>query len=232
MSCNQNYYGATGCLQPFDSMCQPPIPVATVVAGPQGPTGPTGATGQTGIAGPSGPTGPIGPTGPQGSIGLKGDTGATGMTGPAGSSAPVAIFTGKIWEPVYPYSTELAAYNNARATINLGNVPFASGQYLFHLEVQIGWNGNPSGQNQRNGWLWISQIEANASTGYMAKWNWARIKNGGSGFNYGEVESYSHQFIATVAQGQNIYVETTDDGPFLLGAQLTVFNVPSYVINM
>lgn len=213
-------------------ICQPPTPVTTVVAGPQGPTGPTGAQGVTGLRGPSGPTGPQGATGPQGPIGLKGDTGATGQTGPAGSSAPVAVFTGKFWDPSFPYSTELLGYSNARSTINLGNVPFASGQYLFQLDVQIAWNGNPAGQNQRNGWLWISQIEANDQDGYIKKFPWTRIKNGGAGYNYGEVESYSHTFIGTLVQGQNLFVESSDDGPFLLGAQLAIFNVPDYVINM
>ena len=215
-------------------ICQPPTPVTTVVAGPQGATGPTGAQGATGLRGVSGPVGPQGITGPQGPIGLKGDTGATGQTGPAGSSAPVAFFVGQFWSPSNdtPYSSQLVSYSNARTTFNMGNVPFASGQYLFHLDIQIGWNGNPAGQNQRNGWLWISQIEANDQTGYIAKFPWARIKNGGAGYNYGEVESYSHQFIGTLAQGQNLFVEGSDDGPFLLGAQLTIFNVPDYVINM
>lgn len=231
MSCNCTPYssGATGSCQTLDMICQPPTPVVTVVAGPQGATGPQGASGLIGPRGFTGFPGPQGATGPQGPIGLMGQTGPQGPQGVAGSSSPLAFFEGAIWAPTFPYSSELNSYFNARRTLDLGTVPFSNGQYLIHLEMQIGWNGNPAGQNQRNGFAWIGQVQADPNQA-IKTFYWTRIKNGGAGFSYGEVESYSHWFVGTLSQSSNLFVETSDDGPFLLGAQVAVFNPASYTI--
>lgn len=68
------------CPTTSDNLCQPPVPVTTIVAGPVGPTGPSGPTGPAGF----GATGSTGPSGPQGVPGPIGTNGATGSTGPAG----------------------------------------------------------------------------------------------------------------------------------------------------
>lgn len=68
------------CPTSSDNLCQPPVPVTTIVAGPVGPTGPSGPTGPAGF----GATGSTGPSGPQGVPGPIGTNGATGSTGPAG----------------------------------------------------------------------------------------------------------------------------------------------------
>src|SRR4051812_44109886 len=119
MSCT----GATGCCDQ-SPICSPPVPVATIVAGPVGPTGATGPTGVQGDDGVSGPTGPSGATGPLGPIGLAGITGATGPSGPAGTSSLAAFFLGSIWGPSAPFTTAIAALPD-QVTIDLGVNPLA-----------------------------------------------------------------------------------------------------------
>ena len=217
-----------GCCNSNDQFCQPPVPVTTIVAGPQGPSGSTGATGIIGPRGATGPSGMQGPQGVQGVIGLMGMTGATGVQGIEGIGRPLAFYTGARWNPTYPYSNELNALVGNRI-LNLGVTPFNSGEFLFHLDMQIGWNGNPSGQNQKNGFCWIGEVMY-APDQAISTFPWARLKNGGSGFNYGEVESYSHWFTGTVTQGNSLYLQCTEEF-YLLGAQLTAFYLPSYTIN-
>lgn len=210
-------------------LCTPPVPVTTVVAGPQGMTGPIGPTGPIGLRGSTGPAGVPGPTGVQGNIGLKGDQGATGVTGSPGSSNPLALFTGAFWSPSYPYSDQLNALVGDKI-IDFGTIPFETGEYLFHLEMQVGWNGNPAGQNVKNGYCFIGNTLYDPDgPGTIRKFYWAAEKLGSFGYTYGDVHSYSHWFTGNINQGSNLYLQCNAEF-YLLGAQLCVFNLPSYTI--
>ena len=55
------------------------------------------------------------------------------------------------------------------------------------------------------------------------------MKTGGSGHGYGEVEAYSHTVLANVTQGNNLYLQASGNF-YLIGAQISVLNVPTYVV--
>lgn len=221
MSCTSCQPSGCGCVDPY---CSPPIPVPTIVAGPQGATGPAGPTGVQGLRGSTGPTGPLGPTGPQGSIGLQGITGATGATGPAGVTNILAFFTGYCWSPAYPY-TDAITNLTSNKILDFGAVPFTGGEYLFHLEMQIGWSYTPNGPNNKNGYINFCQPLGTP----LVNFKWGRVKAGSTGHGYGEVESYGHWFKATVQQGQNLFLQTGGDF-YLVGGTLTVYNMPTYLV--
>ena len=200
------------------------MPVTTIVAGPVGPSGATGPRGFDGQNGASGPAGPSGATGPLGPNGFAGAPGPTGATGPGAVNSIIAFFSGATWTPAAPYSTALNAlsYNHE---VDLGAVPFASGNYLCILEMQVGWNGNASGGGfSRNG-----DIVFFDGSSSRASFAWSQIKLGGSGYDYGTVSSYGHQFIAHLTQGNHLLVQATGQA-ILLGAQLTVCPIPTYNI--
>lgn len=204
-------------------MCSPPVPVTTVVAGPMGPMGPSGPTGPNGAVGVTGPSGATGATGPLGPIGLQGITGATGAQGPSGASSMVAFFKGVIWQPTGPATTAIANLVD-QLVIDFGEVPFTTGDYLFHLEAQIGWNPGANGANDRNGYFTFRD-GATPRQGLV----WGRMKSGSTGHGYGTVESYSLDFITTITQGNHAFLEASAQA-YLVGAQLTVFNAPPYII--
>lgn len=206
------------------AQCSPPVPVPTIVAGPQGATGPQGPTGPQGLRGSTGPTGALGPTGPQGQIGLQGITGATGATGPQGTTSILGFFTGYCWSPAMPYTNAINSLS-ANKILDFGTVPFADGEYLFHLAMQIGWNAGSNGPNNLNGSVSFASPLGTA----LADFRWGRVKAGSNGHGYGEVEGYAHWFKASVQQGQNLYLQTSGDF-YLIGAQLSVFNLPTYVV--
>ena len=139
------------------NLCSPPIPVTTIVAGPQGPTGPQGPQGLIGPTGPVGVAGPSGATGPLGPIGLVGQTGPVGPTGPIGSSAPVAFFSGFKWGPAAPYHNGIIGGIAQNLLMSLGAIPFATGQYLVHLNVQLVWNSQTNGTSYWDGNLYLNQ---------------------------------------------------------------------------
>lgn len=204
-------------------MCSPPVPVTTVVAGPMGPTGPSGPTGPNGAVGVTGPSGATGATGPLGPIGLQGITGATGVQGPSGASSLVAFYHGIVWGPTGPATTAIANLVD-QLTIDFGAVPFTTGYYLFHLEMQIGWNAGASGANDRNGFFTFLD-GADPRQGVT----WGRLKSGSTGHGYGTVESYSLDFVTIVTQGNHLFLKAAAES-YLVGAQLTVFQVPPYEI--
>lgn len=223
MSC-----GCTGSTGPCDAGCTPPVPVVTVVAGPQGPTGPTGPQGLIGPTGPSGADGPSGATGPLGPPGIQGPVGATGIQGPQGNVAVLAFFSGAVWNPGYPYSSIFDGLTQ-QVVIDFGVVPFATGTYLFHLESQLAWSGVPNGSFTRNGTLSFWDGEVNGAGSKRRQFEWAMIKQGGSGFGYGDVHGYGHWFTAEVTQNNHLYLEAGVE-TYLLGAQLAVFNMPQYPV--
>ena len=188
-----------------------------------GPSGPLGPTGPQGLRGFSGATG-AGVTGPQGPIGLQGITGATGATGMAGTSPILALFTGYQWNPNQPYTNALLQLSDQRL-INMGAVPFSSGTYLFHVEMQLGWTGN--GVNLQGGDIWLQNGLANT----VATFKWARIRptTALTNDNYGTVCSYGHWVQAEVTQGNALYLNSGSD-VFLLGAQITAYAAPANVI--
>jgi Collagen triple helix repeat (20 copies) len=113
---------------PFPS-CSPPVPITSIVQGPQGATGPTGPTGPIGPLGPTGVTGPQGITGPFGPQGIQGPTGATG---PISNGAHV---TAGAW--VY--------YNGITQTIinsyNVSSVTYVgAGSYTVNFHTPLGSN--------------------------------------------------------------------------------------------
>lgn len=213
----------TGCCSSVDSMCAPPVPVTTVVAGPMGPSGPAGPTGPQGLRGFSGATG-AGQTGPQGPIGLQGVTGITGATGVAGTSPILALFTGYRWNPNTPYTNALLELADQRL-INMGAIPFSTGTYLFHVEMQLGWTGN--GVESQSGDVWLQNGLANT----VATFKWARLRptSALTNDNYGTVSSYGHWVQAAVTQFNNLILNSGDD-VFLLGAQITAYAAPANVI--
>ncbi len=223
MSCS----GATGCCDE-QPCCSPPVPVTTIVAGPVGPTGPSGPTGPTGDEGPTGATGIQGATGPLGPIGLTGQTGVQGPTGPAGSFAPVAFFPGFRWSPAAPYATQLLAIQQA-LLLPLGAIPFASGTYLCHLEMQIAWAQNSPGISSKSGDMFVRQrFDAGTFEDiYNPKWADVNQDSGRSGA--GTLQSYSFQFQANLKQFWSIELQAGNDF-YIVGGQLTVFNLPSFVI--
>ena len=204
-------------------MCCPPVPVTTVVAGPQGPTGYTGPQGFVGPQGPIGDVGDTGPGGPLGPIGLQGITGPTGYTGDSGSTSILAFFSGALWNPSQPYTDDI---NNGQGNlaIDFGVNPRATGTYLFMLFQQVAWNGNNGNNYVRNG-----EFTMVDGANPILSMKYGSLKMGGSGYNFGTVESYCHAFTAQVTQGNHLYL-TAGVSVFLKGAQLVVCPLPPYVI--
>lgn len=204
------------------SICTPPVPVTTIVGGPQGSTGPTGPMGQIGIAGPTGATGLLGPTGPFGPQGFNGATGIQGPTGPADPSL-VAFFTGHKWDPAFPYSNVINAGLSFDQIIDFGQWPAASGTYLQHLEIQMGWNTHnlPS-----DGTLLFSRGSSpNVNIINVFKLGFPRSSPDpglGMAFNYSFWTQQSYN------QGDHLYLQGSTC--YLLGAQLTVFQNPPYFV--
>ena len=137
----------------------------------------------------------------------------------------LAFFSGAIWTPSFPYSS---AVNNLPygVTVDFGIVPFSSGQYLFHVEMQIGWNGAVGGTRDGDFFLIAGNSPSDAA---QFGFKWGSLRLGGSGFDYGTVQSYGHWLMATAIQGQHLYLRANDQA-MLLGAQLAVFNPPPYMI--
>lgn len=224
-NCNGGCGGGCGCgngncgYGPNGDMCAPPVPIATIVAGPVGATGPVGPTGPSGF----GVTGPTGPTGAQGQPGPIGSNGATGATGPSGASgAPIAFFTGVVWDPTVA-TDDLAALSGSRV-MDLGEVNFDSGTYLFSLKMQIGWNGGAVGPNDLNG-----HVDFQDGVNVRQTFKWGRSKSEAAGYQYGVAESYDFWFMALVTNGQSLRL-TCSDQFYLLGAQLTAFPLPTNII--
>lgn len=208
---------------PFPS-CSPPVPVTSIVAGPQGATGPTGPSGPMGIAGPTGASGLMGPTGPFGPQGPKGATGIQGSTGATDASL-VAFFTGHKWAPSYPYSTVIESGLTDFQIIDFGSVPFASGQYLFKIGITAAFNNLRN--NNLNGNFIVSR---GPSPGVTTMVEFQTCQAGQiPGVNFGIPYCYDQWFFTNVNQGDHIYVE--GGGAYLLGATLTVFLAPPYLIN-
>ena len=216
MSCGCNTNDDCNNREPF---CAPPVLISQIVAGPVGPSGPMGPTGPAGygVTGPAGETGPQGQPGP---IGANGAQGATGATGPSG--APVAIYSGVVWNPSVP-TDDLAALAGSRV-LDFGTTNFASGNYLFSLKMQIGWNAGAVGPNNLNGTVLFMD-----GTTVRNTFSWGRLKTEAAGYQYGVAESYDFWFMATVTNGQNVTI-TASDQFYLLGAQLVAFVQPTNII--
>ena len=202
-----------------ETFCAPPVLISQIVAGPVGPSGPMGPTGPAGygVTGPAGETGPQGQPGP---IGANGQTGVTGATGPSG--APVAIYSGVVWNPAVP-TNDLAALAGSRV-LDFGTTNYSSGNYLFSLKMQIGWNAGAVGPNNLNGTVLFMD-----GTTVRNTFSWGRLKTQDAGYQYGVAESYDFWFMATVTNGQNATI-TASDQFYLLGAQLVAFVQPTNII--
>ena len=225
MACGCSSSGSSDFEQNF---CVPPATLPVLVAGPVGPSGATGPRGFDGSEGPFGPTGPRGATGPIGPNGQNGGLGSTGATGVSGTGQPLAFFTGAKWEPPEPYSDAILSPGSQRLLV-MGNIPFSDGTYLMHLEMQVIWNGGAAGPNNVSGDLFVRQRASISYFEDIIAIRTGRIKTGTNGFGYGTIESYSLQFRASLKQGYSIELQCGTQY-FLAGAQLTVFNMPPYVI--
>lgn len=216
MSCGCN---TTNDCNNREDFCAPPVLISQIVAGPVGPSGPMGPTGPAGygVTGPAGETGPQGQPGP---IGANGAQGATGPTGPSG--APVAIYSGVVWNPAVPTS-DLSNLSGSRV-LDFGTTNFSSGNYLFSLKMQIGWNAGAVGPNNLNG-----TVQFMDGTTVRNTFSWGRLKTQDAGYQYGVAESYDFWFMATVTNGQNVTI-TASDQFYLLGAQLVAFVQPTNII--
>lgn len=226
MSCgcgNNNCNGNCGCggsdCGSQGDFCTPPVPIATIVAGPIGPTGPQGPTGPAGF-GVTGPTGATGIQGQPGPIGANGPGGATGATGVSG--APVALFTGAFWEP--SNASAQIPYLQGSRVLDFGEVTFAGGNYLFSLKMQIGWNAGAVGPNNLNGSVDVMDGPTNIKT-----LKWGLSKTGDSGYQYGVAESFDFWFIGNITNGQNLKLICNNQF-YLVGAQLVAFTLPTNII--
>jgi hypothetical protein len=207
--------------------CCPPVPIPAIVAGPQGPSGPSGPTGPQGLYGSTGPIGSTGPTGPQGANGLQGLQGATGPQGVAGAQSMICFFQGRIWNPAYPYTTAIDSLAGGQ-TIVLGNIPFATGPYILHVEMQIGWNGSTAANKNGTATFYCGATSNPANV--IRQFQWGSNKIGGDGYDYGTVQSYSHWFLCTLYQGQPLTL-VASSGMFVVGVQVAAFIVPPYMLN-
>jgi hypothetical protein len=160
---------------------------------------------------------------------LTGQTGPSGPTGPAGSSAPVAVFVGYKWGPDAPYTNALLTIAQ-NVLMSLGAIPFATGTYLIHLEMQVAWHSQQVGVNTWNGDIQLNQRfdPGTYQTLYDAKFGRINSDNGRQG--NGVIESLGYWFVANnVEQNWNLELQASGDA-YPVGCQVTIFNVPSYVI--
>ena len=208
-------------------VCTPPVPVTTIVAGPQGPSGATGPSGPQGNRGLVGSTGPTGMTGPQGPLGLQGLHGATGATGPAGTSSILAYFTGHQWNPTLPYNGVIPTMTGNQI-LNMGQIPFASAGYICDFKIQFAYlGGTPNAGSGIDGDLNIQVGLGNT----VATIHWGMANS--SATTIGVVQGYSHSILLPLTQGSNIYLSTSANF-LLVGAQLSVYNYQgtgTYIIN-
>lgn len=197
-------------------LCAPPTDVTTIVAGPVGATGASGPTGPAGF----GVTGPTGPTGPQGQPGPIGQNGVTGATGVAGANgAPLAFFTGVLWEPGTPTEAIIAAATGR--VLDLGSSPLATGVYLCVLTVQHGWP--PQGASGVNSFNGAVQLLDGATVTQELPWGVITPQVMGS------AQTYAVAFRATLTQGNELYLKATGNF-YMLGGQLTVFQDANNVV--
>jgi len=209
----------SGCGPCGPDMCQPPMPVTTIVAGPIGATGPTGPEGPTGfgVSGASAPTGPAGVPGPIGSNGATGATGAAGSNGP-----PIAFFTGVVPSVTPPDTStaQIIALQKNR-TIDMGSNSLATNVYLVCLTVQHGWPPFGSeGVNTFNG-----ACDLMGGTTVLASIPWGVI----SPVAMGSAQSMAVWFRVTLTLGDQIFVKANTDF-YLQGAQLAVFQDATNVV--
>jgi len=110
----------------------------------------------------------------------------------------------------------------------LGQNPLPTGQYLFTLTMQIGWNnsGGPLGQNGS-----VSHVDGSAQ-GSLSPFTapWGQFSTLSSQFGTGAAASYTFQYIGTITNGNEQWLKAL--GPlYLLGASLRVDAVPQNVVN-
>lgn len=207
--------------QPFPS-CSPPVPITAIVQGPQGSTGPTGPTGPIGPYGPTGASGLMGPTGPFGPQGNTGSTGPAGVTGPVNNSL-IAFFTGHKWSPSYPYTDVINAGLGDFKTIDFGAIPFPSGNYLYHIQIQTAFNNHIANFNGN------FIVSTGSSPGQTTLQQFQTCQEGIiPNVNFGIPYVYDQWFTNNVNQGDHIYIQ--GGGAYLLASTLTVFSIPQYVI--
>ena len=133
----------------------------------------------------------------------------------------IGFFPGVIWDPTGPYTTALANLTD-QLTLNLGAIPFASGEYLLHVELQIGWNPGANGANTRNG-AFVLYDGTNARQAFK----WGRMKTGSTGHGYGTAQSYSFWLTTLLTQGNDLKIVASTEA-YLLGGQVSAFSIPPY----
>ena len=219
--------------------CGPPAMTNIITTGPQGVPGKSAyqvwldlgfeGTEQDFIDSLQGTNGINGDKGDKGDTGPQGNTGATGAMGPAGAGLPIAYFTGAVWAPPEPYTNAIIGMKDFR-TLKFGQIPFTTGRYLCHLNAQIGWNGSNAGPSDFSGDAWLKVVRDSSYWTEPLHMRFGRTKQGTSGYAYGTVQGYSHSFMADLTQGWTIEI-ACGAAFYLIGAQLTIFNPPGYVIN-
>lgn len=204
------------CATGLFSLCQPPVEVTTIVAGPVGATGPSGPTGPAGfgVTGPSGPTGPQGVPGPIGQNGVSGATGVSGSNGP-----PIAFFTGVIWSPATPTDAIAAAVTGR--VLDLGATSLSTGVYLLCLTLQHGWP--PSGASGVNNFNGAAQFVVGDVVAQEFPWGVTTPQEMGSS------QTMAVWFRATLTQGAELFVKSSGNF-YLLGGQLAVFQDATNVV--
>ena len=82
----------------------------------------------------------------------------------------------------------MGGVDNASREYGSGAVPFATGYYLFHLRMQVGWGPGANGANNLNGFFTFYDGPT-ALQGI----SWGRLKTGSTGHGYGTVTEYGYE---------------------------------------
>lgn len=136
----------------------------------------------------------------------------------------MALFSGAVWTPTYPYTTELSNLVGGRK-LDFGVNPLPTGLYMFILTVELGWNAGGATANNKNGNAWLKDGTTN-----VFEITHARLKTGTSGFGYGVSQGVTYQFKGEITNGNNLYLEAGLADMYLLGATLSVWKLPNYYV--
>lgn len=169
--------------------------------------------------------------GPRGAIGLRGESGPPGLhsdalpavsNGKDGMEHPVAYFTGARFhvDTIADACDKLTLLSGSRR-LDLGTVPFKSGTYLLHLNLQFAWTGQVAGD--LNGNCWVYQDETP-----LFEIDWGRLHRG-TGWNFGTIATLNDAFVATVTEGASLSLRASA-AFILVGGSLSVFSNPNYVV--
>jgi hypothetical protein len=109
-------------------------------------------------------------------------------------------------------------------TIDLGQNPLATGTYLIQLTMQVGWNSTNAGPLVQDGFAQYVD-----GTNVVETFPWGLFKNITDPNGMGTAASYTFFFQATITSANEQWIKTQGNF-YLLGAQVVIFTLPTYVI--